>query len=127
MAVKDSYGKCPVKWFIDATGTKRWMCTSHISSFKHKEDSEKCWYVDCPGRSMCGYPYTDEEIKERHNQRATKVVNEVEDQLSTCNNYECSNKVAHTRKRYCSDKCRKDKARIDYEARNPGRSRKRRN
>jgi hypothetical protein len=72
---------------------------------------------------MVGYPYSEEQIGELKNQRAKKAVVEVEAQMGDCANYDCTLKVANTRKKYCSDKCRKQKARTDYEARNPNRKR----
>lgn len=130
---RDGTGKCPVKWYIDDLGKKRWVCFVHLAPYtKHIETSEQCWYTNCPGRSMVGYPYTQSEIQERKSEEAKKKIIEAERSCNpttttpkTCNNYGCSKKVASGRKRYCSDTCRKEKARADYESRNPNRRRKR--
>jgi predicted nucleic acid-binding Zn ribbon protein len=126
MARRDSYGKCPVKWYIDDLGKKKWVCSQHLAPYRHHpETSEKCWYSTCPGRSMCGYPLTQEELNERKGKQALEKIREVESNPTpTCENYECSKSVASNRKKYCSDKCRMQKSRADYEARNPNRSRK---
>ena len=72
---------------------------------------------------MVGYPYSEEQLVEVKNQIAKELVVEVEGQMDECANYDCILKVANTRKKYCSDKCRKKKARTDYESRNPNRKR----
>ena len=125
MARRDSSGKCPVKWYIDDLGKKRWVCHQHLAPYRaHPETSEMCWYSTCPGRSLIGYPLTLEEIEERKGEKAREVIREVEESSKICANYNCSLKVAVGRKKYCSDKCRKQKSRADYEARNPNRVRK---
>ena len=126
---RDGTGKCPVKWFINELGEKKWICSAHFAPYtRHKEKSEKCWYSTCPGRSMAGYPLSEEELKARKSKQAKKKIKETELLIQTqesavesCNNYGCVNKVASSRKRYCSDKCRLQKSRSDYELRNPNR------
>lgn len=127
---RDGTGKCPVKWFINDLGEKKWVCFAHLAPYtRHRENSETCWYSTCPGRSMFGYPLTKEELEARKSEQAKKKIMEVEKNLQdlpvkTCNNYKCNEKVSSSRKRYCSDKCRLQKARSDYEARNPNRKSK---
>lgn len=124
---RDGSGKCPVKWFINDLGEKKWVCFAHLAPYtRHREKSENCWYSNCPGRSMVGYPLTEEELKARKSEQAKKKIKEAEvlikeNLVETCNNYGCVSKVASSRKRYCSDKCRLQKARSDYESRNPNR------
>jgi hypothetical protein len=132
---RDGTGKCPVKWYIDELGKKRWVCFAHLAPYhRHIETSDKCWYTTCPGRSMVGYPLTDQEIEDQKAEQARKTIKEVEEVIQIddpkkptkeCANYGCTNEVALGRKRYCSDKCRMQKARADYEARNPNRTRNR--
>ena len=98
--------KCNVIWYEDGLGVQRWRCKSQITAHGFKQESTNCWKYQCPGRR--------EEVLHQ--------ILKTPDSL-TCQNYECSNKVASDRKKYCSDKCRKQKARVDYEARNPGRKR----
>lgn len=131
MAQRDAYGKCPVKWYIDELGIRRWVCFQHLAPYtRFRESSEKCWYSTCPGRSTVGYPLTQEEINERKAKLAAEKIKDneplvqIEEKPHQCVNYGCSNKVATSRKKYCSDKCRKQKARADYETRNPGRRKK---
>ncbi len=126
---RDGTGKCPVRWYIDELGKKRWVCFQHLAPYhKYQETSEQCWYTTCPGRSMVGYPYTESEIQERKGEEAKKKIIEAEKSCTptpkSCDNYGCDKKVASGRKRYCSDTCRKAKARADYESRNPNRRRK---
>ena len=124
---RDGTGKCPVKWYIDELGKKRWVCFAHLAPYyRHQESSETCWYSTCPGRSMVGYPYTEAELQEQKGAEARKKILEAEKSCApkSCDNYGCSKKVASGRKRYCSDTCRKAKARADYESRNPNRRRK---
>ena len=131
---RDGTGKCPVKWYIDELGKKRWVCYVHLAPYhKHREHSEKCWYSTCLGRSMVGYPLTPQELEERKAEKARKTIKEVEEVIQIdeskqstkeCANYGCANMIATGRKRYCSDKCRMQKARADYESRNPNRTRK---
>ena len=129
MARRDAYGKCPVKWFIDDLGIKRWVCFQHLAPYhRHHENSEVCWYSTCPGRSKIGYPLTKEEIEARKSEMARQKIKENEKTIQIeepkkkeCDNYGCKNQVALGRKRYCSDKCRLQKARADYETRNPNR------
>ena len=133
--MRDGTGKCPVKWYIDELGKKKWVCFAHLAPYtRHHESSEQCWYSTCPGRSMVGYPLTDQEIEEQKADQARKTIKEVEKVIhieepkkstKECANYGCTNEVALGRKRYCSDRCRMQKARADYEARNPNRNRKR--
>ena len=128
---RDGTGKCPVKWYIDELGKKRWVCFVHLAPYtKHIETSEQCWYTNCPGRSMVGYPLTDQEIEDKKAEQARKAIKEAEKVIQInepkkstkeCANYGCSNRVSLGRKKYCSDKCRMQKARVDYEARNPNR------
>ena len=134
MMRRDGTGKCPVKWYIDELGKKRWVCFQHLAPYhRHIETSEQCWYTTCPGRSMVGYPLNDQEIEEQKAQQARQKIRDNEEiiqieepkETKECDNYGCTNKVALGRKRYCSDKCRKQKARADYESRNPNRTRKR--
>ncbi len=75
---------------------------------------------------MFGYPLTEAEIQEKKGAEARQKIKEAESSSSAkvCDNYGCNNNVVHGRKRYCSDTCRKSKARADYEARNPNRRRK---
>lgn len=126
MARRDSFGKCPVKWYIDDLGKKRWVCHQHLAPYRaHPETREACWYSTCPGRSMFGYPLTQEELNERKGEEAIEKIKEVEQtSLKTCANYGCLQDVASNRKKYCSDKCRQRKSRADYETRNPNRKRK---
>lgn len=127
---RDGTGKCPVKWFINDLGEKKWVCFAHLAPYtRHREKSETCWYSTCPGRSMVGYPLTEKELKARKSEQAKKKIREAEKSLQeapvkTCNNYKCNEKVSSSRKRYCSDKCRLQKARSDYESRNPNRKSK---
>ena len=83
---------------------------------------------------MVGYPLTDQELEDQKAEQARKTIKEVEEVIQIeepkkstkeCDNYGCTNEVALGRKRYCSDKCRMQKARADYEARNPKRTRTR--
>lgn len=121
MAIKDGYGLCKVHWFIDDKGAKRWKCLSALTSYPYPEKNTKCWHnPNCPGRSHLGYPLTPEEKKVKDEEFLSKTIKEA---VKVCDNYECKHLVAEGRKRYCSDKCRKQKARIDYEARNPNRKR----
>ena len=130
---KDGTGKCPVKWYIDELGKKRWVCFQHLAPYhRHIETSEKCWYSTCPGRSRVGYPLSDQEIEVRKAEQARKTIKEVEGviheskkQTNECANYGCTSNISLGRKRYCSDKCRMQKARSDYESRNPNRTRTR--
>ena len=132
---RDGTGKCPVKWYIDELGKKRWVCYVHLAPYtKHREHSEKCWYSTCPGRSMGGYPLTPQELEDRKAEQARQKIKENEDIIhiedpkkttAICANYDCTAEVASGRKRYCSDKCRMQKARADYESRNPNRTRTR--
>ena len=120
--------ECPVRWFIDELGKKKWVCPGRLVSHKHSEHEERCWYINCPGRSMSCYPYTLEEIEQRKAQSARKTIKENESSIEceptlVCANYGCTKQVGHKRKLYCSDVCRKQKARTDYEARNPNRKR----
>lgn len=131
MAARDAYGKCPVKWYIDELGKKRWVCFQHLAPYtRFQETSERCWYSTCPGRSMLGYPLTQEEINAQKAEKASETIKkneplvQIEETSKQCANYGCPNKIASSRKKYCSDKCRKQKARADYEARNPGRRNK---
>jgi len=94
-----------------------------LRSRDYRETSERCWDAKCPGRSMVGYPLTMEERASLKNKEAKVVVEKVEAQMAECNNYGCTHKVASSRKKYCSDTCRKNKARADYEKRNPNRKR----
>jgi hypothetical protein len=120
MAILDGSRKCRVHWFIDSDGKKKWKCLSRLTSPSYPESNESCWYHPCPGRSMTGYPHTQEEMQQQQNEKISKIV---EVTIKVCDNYDCTEVVAQDRKRYCSDKCRKQKARIDYEARNPNRKR----
>jgi ATPase subunit of ABC transporter with duplicated ATPase domains len=132
---RDGTGKCPVKWYIDDLGKKRWVCFAHLAPYtRYYESSEQCWYTTCPGRSMVGYPLTDQELEAQKAEQARKTIKEVEGVIQIdepkkstkeCDNYGCSNQISLGRKRYCSDKCRLQKSRADYEARNPNRTRKR--
>jgi len=132
---RDGTGKCPVKWYIDDLGKKRWVCFAHLAPYtRHYESSDQCWYSTCPGRSMVGYPLSDQELEDQKAEQARKTIKEVEEVIQIdepkkstkeCDNYGCTNEVALGRKRYCSDKCRMQKARADYEARNPNRTRTR--
>jgi hypothetical protein len=120
MAIVDGTGKCRVHWFTDENGNKKWKCLSRLSSPEFKGERDSCWYHPCPGRSMVGYPYTKEEITQKRDKELTE---KIESSVALCNNYSCNNTVSSNRKLYCSDKCRKQKARIDYEFRNPNRQR----
>lgn len=100
--------KCNVSWYEDGLGVRRWRCRSQLNSYGFKEEKTECWYHNCPGRRG----------EVRHEITSSGSAR-------TCENYDCSNKVASDRKKYCSDKCRKQKARVDYEARNPKRKRRR--
>ena len=131
---RDGTGKCPVKWYIDDLGKKRWVCFVHLAPYtKHIETSEQCWYTNCPGRSMVGYPLTPQEIEDQKAEQARQKIKENEEVIQInetkstkeCANYGCTKRVALGRKKYCSDKCRLQKARADYESRNPKRTRKR--
>ena len=127
--------ECPVKWYIDELGKKRWVCFAHLAPYhRYQEQSEQCWYTGCPGRSMVGFPLSDLELVDQKAEQARKTIKEVEDVIQIddpkkstkeCANYGCTNEVALGRKRYCSDKCRMQKARADYETRNPKRNRTR--
>ena len=97
--------KCNVLWTEDRNGDRRWRCRDQLNSYAFKEHKTSCWYQSCPGR-----------VEER--------LHKIEDPAQICANYNCSNKVASNRKKYCSDKCRKQKARADYEMRNPQRKRR---
>ena len=128
---RDAYGKCPVKWYIDDLGKKKWVCFAHLAPYtKHRETSEKCWYSTCPGRSMAGYPLTEEEIKEKKAKTAKEAIKvnestiQIQEPAKICAMYGCNKKVSSTRKKYCSDVCRQRKARADYETRNPNRRKK---
>lgn len=131
---RDGTGKCPVKWYIDELGKKRWVCIAHLAPYRrHPEQSSVCWYTTCPGRSMVGYPLTDQEIEDRKAEQARQKIKDNEDVIQIeepkvskgCANYGCDKKVALGRKMYCSDKCRLQKSRADYESRNPNRTRTR--
>jgi len=100
--------KCNVLWYEDGLEVRRWRCRTQLNSYGFKEEKTQCWYHNCPGRR--------EEV-------GHEVV--IIESTRSCENYGCSNKVASDRKKYCSDKCRKQKARVDYEARNPKRKRRR--
>ena len=131
---RDGTGKCPVQWYIDELGKKRWVCFVHLAPYtKHRETSEECWYTNCPGRSMVGYPLTPQEIEDKKAEQARKTIKEVEEVIQIegskqltkeCANYGCTKRIALGRKKYCTDKCRMQKARADYESRNPNRKRK---
>lgn len=125
---RDGTGKCPVRWYIDDLGKKKWVCFAHLAPYsRHNESSETCWYSTCPGRSMVGYPYTEEELNEMKAKKAKEAIKKAEKVIQVqepklkCANYGCGNLVASNRKKYCSDKCRKQKSRADYEKRNPNR------
>ena len=98
--------KCEVAWFTDREGLDRWVCKNHLSTYGFKEGKTHCWYASCPGRRVPEKPLV--QISK------SKI----------CANYGCSKPVASSRKKYCSDKCRKQKARKDYETRNPNRRNK---
>jgi len=131
---RDGTGKCPVKWYIDDLGKKRWVCFVHLAPYtKHIETSEQCWYTNCPGRSMVGYPLTAQELEDKKADIARKTIKEVEEVIQIeeskqatkeCANYGCTKRLILGRKKYCSDKCRLQKARADYESRNPNRKSK---
>ena len=129
---RDGTGKCPVRWFIDDLGKKKWVCFAHLAPYtRHRESSEKCYYSTCPGRSMVGYPYSEEELNDIKAEKAVAAIKKAESVIQVqepkprkCANYGCNKLVASNRKKYCSDKCRKQKARSDYEKRNPDRKRK---
>ena len=99
--------RCEVAWFTDNQGVDRWVCRNHLSTYGFKEEKTKCWYASCPGRRVVVKPLV-------------QIVGS-----KTCENYGCSKPVASNRKRYCSDRCRKQKARKDYESRNPNRRKSR--
>ena len=98
---RDGTGKCPVKWYIDDLGKKRWVCFAHLAPYtRHYESSEQCWYSTCPGRSMVGYPLTDQELEDQKAEQARKTIKEVEDVIQIeepknstkeCANYGCTN------------------------------------
>jgi len=131
MATRDAYGKCPVKWYIDELGKKRWVCFQHLAPYtRFQETSEKCWYSTCPGRGMIGYPLTEEELQEKKAQTAKEAIKineptiQVQEPEKICAMYDCNKKVYSARKKYCCDVCRQRKARADYESRNPNRRKK---
>jgi len=135
MARRDSYGKCPVKWFIDDLGKKKWVCFQHLAPYRPRsEEVEQCWYSTCPGRSMFGYPLTEAEKQSCKTKQAIQVIKEnektiqIEEPRSTkqCENYGCI-ELSRVRSKYCSKRCQKQKARRDYETRNPNRRKKKSN
>jgi predicted nucleic acid-binding Zn ribbon protein len=92
---------------------------------------------------MVGYPYTEEEMNEKKALIAKQKIKEIEKAeiakqkikeiekehiipvpSLSCENYGCEKPIVSTRKKYCSDKCRLQKSRADYETRNPKRRRK---
>jgi hypothetical protein len=101
--------KCNVLWFQDKQGFERWACRNQLSSYGFKMDKTHCWLGSCPGRIG---KLVD--ISEPVKPEAKDI----------CNHYGCSEKIASSRKKYCSDRCRLRKARADYEKRNPDRKKK---
>ena len=117
--------KCSASWFLDRQGDQRWICRNQLSSYGFKKEKTHCWYQSCPGR-MEGIPSIKKEIplveiKEKSKVKETPIV-----KSDQCNNYGCSKPISESRKKYCSDNCRKQKARSDYETRNPNRRNKNR-
>ena len=94
---RDGTGKCPVQWFIDDLGRKKWICFAHLAPYtRHRETSETCYYTTCPGRSMVGYPYTEEELNDQKAKKAKEAIKKAEEVIQIqepqkeCANYGCS-------------------------------------
>lgn len=115
--------RCDVVWFEDDLGQERWQCKNHLSSYGFKAEKEECWYFSCPGRMLRSEPVVEITAPKPKKKKASVKKKTKTQAPDTCDNYTCNEKRASNRKRYCSDKCRKQKARVDYEARNPNRKR----
>ena len=81
----------------------KWVCLNHIPSIVHHKDISRCTMSNC----NCERPIL---VKEN------VISNIIQSASLRCEYYKCSNQKQDGRK-YCSDKCRKDRARELYRIR----------
>ena len=91
-----------------------WSCPAHLPSAIIPANVPRCYFSSCHSLR----PPTKEALEKLARERKEKAEAEkLKIEQNTCNYSGCENQISSSRKKYCSDTCRKKYAREQYRIR----------